>query len=457
MTLTEKILARASGKSQVASGDNIWVNADVLMTHDVCGPGTIGVFKREFGKNAKVWDPKRVVIIPDHYIFTADSKSNRNVDILRDFVREQKLPYFYDVIDDDNGQWVFDPSKGALKRQYGSRYAGVCHTALPQKGHTRPGEILFGTDSHTCMAGAFNEFATGIGNTDAGFVMGTGKLLIKVPESMHFRLEGKLQPGVMAKDVILHCIGAIGFDGATYRAMQFDGSGIGSLSMDDRMTIANMAIEAGGKNGIFEFDAQTKAFVDARCKLNGTKATYEPVERDSNEKFVYEMVVDLTKLEPTVACHPDPGQRKLAREMTSVKLDRAYVGSCTGGKTSDFLEFARILQGHQVSIDTFGVPATPEIVHDLQTARWGDKTVWQILVDAGVQMTENAGCAACLGGPVDTFGRMNAPLKCISATNRNFPGRMGHKESQVFLASPATVAASAITGHITDPRDYAAN
>jgi 3-isopropylmalate/(R)-2-methylmalate dehydratase large subunit len=457
MTLTEKILARASGKSQVAAGDNIWVNADVLMTHDVCGPGTIGVFKREFGKTAKVWDPKKVVIIPDHYIFTADSKSNRNVDILRDFVREQKLPYFYDVIDDDNGQWVFDPSKGALKRQYGSRYAGVCHTALPQKGHTRPGEILFGTDSHTCMAGAFNEFATGIGNTDAGFVMGTGKLLLKVPESMHFRLEGKLQPGVMAKDVILHCIGAIGFDGATYRAMQFDGSGIASLSMDDRMTIANMAIEAGGKNGMFEFDAQTKAFVDQRCKLNGTKATYEPVERDSNEKFVYEMVVDLTKLEPTVACHPDPGQRKLAREMTSVKLDRAYVGSCTGGKTSDFLEFARILQGHQVSIDTFGVPATPEIVHDLQTARWGEKTVWQILVDAGVQMTENAGCAACLGGPVDTFGRMNEPLKCISATNRNFPGRMGHKESQVFLASPATVAASAITGRITDPRDYVTN
>jgi 3-isopropylmalate/(R)-2-methylmalate dehydratase large subunit len=304
------------------------------------------------------------------------------------------------------------------------------------------------------MAGAFNEFATGIGNTDAGFVMGTGKLLLKVPETMHFRLEGKLQPGVMAKDVILHCIGEIGFDGATYRAMQFDGEGIKYLTMDDRMTIANMAIEAGGKNGIFECDDQTRAAVDARCLLNGTQQTYEPVEKDKHEKFVYEMTVDLSKLEPTVACHPDPGQRKLAKQMTETRLDRAYVGSCTGGKTSDFLEFARVLRGRKVVIDTFGVPATPEIVHDLQTARWENKTIWQILVDAGVQMTENAGCAACLGGPVDTFGRMNAPLKCISATNRNFPGRMGHKESQVFLASPATVAASALTGHITDPREY---
>jgi 3-isopropylmalate/(R)-2-methylmalate dehydratase large subunit len=458
MTLTEKILARAAGKPKVQSGDNVWVNADVLMTHDVCGPGTIGVFKREFGKDAKVWDKNRVVIIPDHYIFTADSKSNRNVDILRDFVKEQGIPYFYDVIDDANGHWQFDSSKGMLKKQYGSHYAGVCHTALPQKGHTRPGEILFGTDSHTCMAGAFNEFATGIGNTDAGFVMGTGKLLIKVPETMHFRLEGKMQPGVMAKDIILHCIGEIGFDGATYRALQFDGSGVASLSMDDRMTIANMAIEAGGKNGIFEFDARTQEYVDARVKLNGTKATYEPVFADKDQKFVYELVVDLDKLEPTVACHPDPGQRKKAKEMGHVKLDRAYVGSCTGGKTSDFVEFARVLNGKRVVIDTFGVPATPEIVRDLQTTYWGKQTIWDVLVNAGVQMTENAGCAACLGGPVDTFGRINKPgIKCISATNRNFPGRMGDKESQVFLASPATVAASALAGKITDPREHFAN
>ena len=458
MTLTEKLLARAAGKPSVEAGENIWVKADVLMTHDVCGPGTIGVFKREFGANAKVWDRRRVVIIPDHYIFTADSKSNRNVDILRDFAREQDLPYFYDVIDDPQGHWVFDASKGNLKKQYGSNYAGVCHAALPAKGHTRPGEVLFGTDSHTCMAGAFNQFATGIGNTDAGFVMGTGKLLIKVPETMRFRLEGRLQPGVMAKDIILHVIGEIGFDGATYRAMQFDGPGISSLSMDDRMTIANMAIEAGGKNGIFPFDTRTAEYVETRTRLNGTTMNYEPVEADANQKFVYECVVELDQLEPTVACHPDPGQRKKAKELNHVKLDRAYVGSCTGGKTSDFVEFARVLQGRKVTIDTFGVPATPDIVRDLQTTRWGNKTVWQILEDAGVRLTENAGCAACLGGPVDTFGRMNqAGLKCISATNRNFPGRMGHKESQVFLASPATVAASAIAGRITDPREYLVN
>ena len=455
MTLTEKILARASGKSEATAGENVWVNVDTLMTHDVCGPGTIGVFKREFGEDAKVWDAKKIVIIPDHYIFTSDSLSNRNVDILREFAKTQGLPYFYDVIDDEDGKWQFDSSQGLLKRQYGSRYAGVCHAALPQKGHLRPGEILFGTDSHTCMAGAFNQFATGIGNTDAGFVMGTGKLLIKVPETMHFRLEGEMQPGVMAKDIILHVIGEIGFDGATYRAMQFDGPGASSLAMDDRMTVANMAIEAGGKNGIFEYDEKTKALVDERTQLNGTKSNYEPVVRDENEAFIYDSTIDLSALEPTVACHPDPGNRKLAREMGDMKLDRAYIGSCTGGKTSDFLAFAEVVRGQEVRIDTFGVPATPEIVNDLQTTEWEGKSVWNILTDAGVRMTENAGCSACLGGPVDTFGRMNeGGMKCISATNRNFPGRMGSKESEVYLASPATVAASALAGHVADPRDY---
>ena len=454
MTLTEKLLARASGKASVRAGENIWVKADVLLTHDVCGPGTIGVFQREFGAQAKVWDRDRIVIIPDHYIFTADSRSNRNVDILREFVREQGITYFYDVIDEADGKWRFDAARGMLLRQYGRAYAGVCHTALAQKGHTRPGEVLFGTDSHTCMAGAFNEFATGIGNTDAGFVMGTGRLLVKVPETMQFHLEGRLAPGVMAKDVILHCIGEIGFDGATYRALQFGGAGVSTLSMDDRMTIANMAIEAGGKNGIFEYDAQTQAYVDYRCKLNGTRSSYQPVERDREERFCSELVVHLDQLEPVVACHPDPAQRKKARELGHIRLDRAYVGSCTGGKTSDFLDFARIVRGRRVVIDTFGVPATPEVVRDLQTAIWGLRSVWELLTEAGVQMTENAGCAACLGGPLDTFGRMNAPLKCISATNRNFPGRMGHKDSQVFLASPMTVAASALTGRITDPREF---
>jgi 3-isopropylmalate/(R)-2-methylmalate dehydratase large subunit len=224
--------------------------------------------------------------------------------------------------------------------------------------------------------------------------------------------------------------------------------------MDDRMTIANMAIEAGGKNGIFPFDARTAEFVETRTRLNGTRTAYEPVALDPEQRFVQDLALDLAGLEPTVACHPDPGQRQRAKELGQIKLDRAYIGSCTGGKTSDFVEFARIIQGRKVKLDTFGVPATPEILSDLQSTYWGDRTIWQVLVEAGVQMTENAGCAACLGGPVDTFGRMNAPLKCISATNRNFPGRMGHKDSQVFLASPATVAASALTGKITDPREF---
>jgi 3-isopropylmalate/(R)-2-methylmalate dehydratase large subunit len=454
MTLTEKVLARGSGQAHVQPGDNVWVNVDTLMTHDVCGPGTIGVFKREFGQAAKVWDRNKIVIIPDHYIFTADSMSNRNVDILRDFVNEQELPYFYDVIDDKNGHWHFDAGRGQLQRQYGQEYTGVCHTTLPWKGHLRPGEILFGTDSHTCMAGAFNQFATGIGNTDAGFILGTGKLLIKVPETMRFYCEGALPKGVMAKDVILHVIGEIGFDGATYRAMQWEGPGVNAMNMDDRMTIANMAIEAGGKNGIFPYDEKTGEYVRERVKENGTKSDFEPVELDADQSFIYDTVFDLSKLEPTVACHPDPGQRKLAREMTDVKLDRAYIGSCTGGKTSDFLAFAKVVRGKNVAIHTFGVPATTKVVRELKETSWDGQTVWSILQNAGVQMTENASCAACLGGPVDTFGRMNSPMKCISATNRNFPGRMGHKESQVFLASPYTVAASALTGHVTDPRDY---
>ncbi len=203
MTLTEKILARHAGRDCVVPGENVWVDTDILMTHDVCGPGTIGIFKQHFGPHAKVWDRDKIVIIPDHYIFTRDEKANRNVATLRQFVAEQNIKYYYDV--------------GT------PRYKGVCHIALPEEGHTRPGEVLFGTDSHTCTAGAFGEFATGIGNTDAGFIMGTGKLWVKVPPTMRFVFHGKLPPYLMAKDLILAVIGDIGCDGATYRAMEFDG------------------------------------------------------------------------------------------------------------------------------------------------------------------------------------------------------------------------------------------
>src|SRR5215468_9925650 len=273
MTMTEKILAKHAGKGRVEPGENIWVNVDVLMTHDVCGPGTIGIFYEKFGKNAKVWDPDRVVVIPDHYIFTADLKCHRNVQILRDFVKEQGLKYYYDPEFVKNEPGMPSPYRDPTK----TSYKGVCHKALPEEGHVRPGEILLGTDSHTCTAGAFGQFATGIGNTDAGFVLGTGKLWLKVPATMRFVFHGELPPYLMAKDLILHCIGEIGVDGATYKAMEFDGDGVFALNVEERMTLCNMAIEAGGKNGVIAPDQVTTDYVNKR---NAGQKPYTVVKSD---------------------------------------------------------------------------------------------------------------------------------------------------------------------------------
>jgi 3-isopropylmalate/(R)-2-methylmalate dehydratase large subunit len=429
MTLTEKILARHAGRASVQPGDNIWCDVDVLMTHDVCGPGTIGVFKQHFGKDAKVWDREKVVIVPDHYIFTADKMANRNVDVLRQFVVEQGLPYFYDV--------------GTPK------YKGVCHIALPEEGHTRPGELLLGTDSHTCTAGAFGEFATGIGNTDAGFVLGTGKLWLKVPQTMRFVFHGQLPPYLMAKDLILAVIGDIGCDGATYRAMEYDGDGVYALGIEERMTLCNMVIEAGGKNGVIAPDQVTFDFVNER---NAGDKSYTPLFSDPGARFSFEKVYDVTKLEPVVAKPHSPDNRAAVSEIRGTKLDRAYIGSCTGGKMTDFRAAAQILRGKTVKIDTFVVPATSEIAAGLKRERLNGQTLEDVFLTAGAKIGQPS-CAACLGGPSDTFGRLNAPMSCISTTNRNFPGRMGHKEARVYLASPLTVAASAVTGVITDPRD----
>ncbi len=429
MTMTEKILARHADKPSVLPGDNIWVDTDILMTHDVCGPGTIGVFKNHFGKDAKVWDKNKVVIIPDHYIFTEDKMANRNVDTLRQFVAEQKLPYYYDVGTD--------------------KYKGVCHIALPEEGHTRPGEVLFGTDSHTCTAGAFGEFATGIGNTDAGFVMGTGKLWLKVPPTMRFVFHGDLPPYLMAKDLILAVIGDIGCDGATYKAMEFDGDGVFALNIEERMTLCNMVIEAGGKNGVIAPDKVTLDYVNSR---NKSGKPYEVVNTDAGAKFCFEKVYDVRKLEPVIAKPHSPDNKATVSEVKGTKLDRAYIGSCTGGKMTDFRAAARILKGRSVKIDTFVVPATSEIARGLKLESINGQTLEQIFLSAGAKIGEPS-CAACLGGPSDTFGRLNGPISCISTTNRNFPGRMGHKEAKVFLASPLTVAASALSGTIADPRD----
>lgn len=429
MTLTEKILSRHNGASAVEPGESIWVDVDVLMTHDVCGPPAISIFRKQFGEDARVWDPEKLVIIPDHYIFTKDKYANRNVDILRAFAADQDLPHYYDVGSE--------------------RYKGVCHIALPEEGFTRPGEVLFGTDSHTCTAGAFGQFATGIGNTDAAFIMGTGKLWVKVPETMRFIFEGdSMPPYLMAKDIILQIIGDIGVDGATYRTMEFTGSGISAMTMEDRMTITNMVIEAGGKNGVVEPDAKTEEYVRQR-----SDKSFEPVFSDEDATYHSTYEYELEKLVPMVAKPHSPDNKATAEELEGTALTRAYIGSCTGGKLSDFTAAAKIIDGRELKLDTYIVPATTEIAEGLDTEKINGKTLLDIFKDAGCKIGD-ASCAACLGGPSDTFGRLNNDEVCISSTNRNYPGRMGSRQARVYLASPYTVAASAVTGAITDPRHF---
>jgi len=460
MTMTEKIFAAhactsgGSGQDSVAPGDNVWVNVDVLMTHDVCGPGTIGIFKKEFGPDAKVWDKSRIPIIPDHYIFTADGKCHRNIQILRDFVKEQGIQYYYDpdFLDTDEASGMPNPYRDPTK----TNYKGVCHKALPEEGHCRPGEILLGTDSHTCTAGAFGQFASGVGNTDAAFVMGTGKTWLKVPPTMKFTFHGQIPPYLTAKDLILAVIGEIGVAGATYKTMYFAGEGVSSLSLEDRMTLTNMAIEAGGKNGICDVDQKTLDYVKARSN----RPDWTVYTDDPGAEYCFEHEWDLSTMEPMVAKPHSPDNKDTARNCSHVKLDQAYLGSCTGGKITDMIMAANILHGQTVKIPTFVVPGSTEVHQDMLTlgldgdpVRDGETTVYAALENAGC-IIGPSGCSACLGGPKDTFGRLNKPLQCISSTNRNFPGRMGHKEAGVYLASPLTVAASALTGKVTDPREF---
>ena len=443
MTITEKILARHAGRAAVTPGENVWVNVDILLTHDVCGPGSIGVFEEHFGRGGKVFDPERIVIIPDHYIFTADEKAHRNIRILRKFAAKHGIRYYYDP------EFVRAPGMPpCYESPRSTNYQGVCHVALPDRGHARCGEVLVGTDSHTCTHGTFGEFATGIGNTEAGFVMGTGKLWLKVPVTRRFVFRGQTPPHLMAKDLILHAIGEIGTDGATYMAMEFTGEAVYALGMDERMTICNMAVEAGAKNGIIAPDEVTDRWVARR-----TSKPYELVTGDADAPVADTIEFDAARIPATVACPHSPGNRAAAGELGDVRLDRVYIGSCTGGKTTDMLAAATVLAGEAVAVETFIVPATTDVDADLDEVRVGGKTLREIFTDAGCRIGP-ASCAACLGGPVDTFGRANEPITVISTTNRNFPGRMGHKDARVYLGSPLTAAASAITGHITDPREY---
>ncbi len=477
MTMTEKIMAAHAGRSEVAPGENVWVDVDVLLTHDVCGPGTIGIFKEQFGKDAKVWDRDRVIIIPDHFIFTADDKCHRNVQILRDFVTEQGLRYYYDpdFINSEAGSGMPNPYNDPTK----TSYKGVCHKALPEEGHVRPGEVLLGTDSHTCTAGAFGQFAAGVGNTDAAFVLGTGKCWLKVPPTMKFTFHGQIPPYLTAKDLILAVIGDISVSGGTYKAMYFAGDGITSLTLEDRMTLTNMVIEAGGKNGVCDVDQKTLDYVKARSTIS----QWQVYTDDPGADYDYEAEWDLNTLEPLVAKPHSPDNRDTAYNCRHVKLDRAYVGSCTGGKITDMIFVAALLQGKQVKLPTYVVPGCTEVHADMlrlnvfglplgqspDTSHDRDpgvaasaampndprahKSIYQVLEDAGCQIAASS-CAACLGGPTDTFARLNSAVTCISTTNRNFPGRMGHREAGVYLASPLTVAASALTGHVTDPREF---
>ena len=447
MTITEKILASHAGRASATPGENVWVDVDVLMTHDVCGPGTIGVFEEQFGADAKVFDPDKVVIIPDHYIFTADEKAHRNLEILREFAARQGLKHFYDAD-------FVAPDRPGIPEPYAdpgaTGYRGVCHTALPQNGHTRPGEILLGTDSHTCTAGAFGEFATGIGNTEGGFVLGTGRLWLKVPPTMKFTFRGQMPPYLMAKDLILHVIGEIGADGATYRAMEFAGEALMGLNVDERCTVCNMAIEAGGKNGIIEPDEATLEYVRSRARPDAPE--FAVVRSDPDAEYLEAFEFDVAGIEPTVAQPHSPGNRAAARELRDVKIDRAYIGSCTGGKTTDMLAAATVLAGRTVAVETFVVPCTTEVDADLDRCGVGSVSLREVFRQAGCSIAP-ASCAACLGGPGDTFGRANEAIAVISTTNRNFPGRMGCREAHIYLASPLTAAASALRGRITDPRD----
>jgi len=418
-------------------GHEAVVTVDVEMTHDVCGPPTIGIFKREFGSKSKPFSLEKLVIIPDHYIFTKDEKAARNVEVLRRFAEEHKLPHFYDVGTD--------------------RYEGVCHVTLPDLGHILPGLIVIGTDSHMATHGALGTLSMGVGNTTGAYVMGAGHIIINSPESIKVRYDNELPDYVMGKDVILQLIGDIGTDGADFKTLEFCGEAVKKLSVEERMSVCNMAIEAGG-NGIIAPDEKVKKYILERRKEVIQSEIDEKIERyrsDPDTEYLKELSYDASKLEPVAACPHSPGNVKRVRDL-DVKLDSVYIGSCTGGKTEDFFAAAFLLARgkKQVSIPLYIVPATTNVVKYMETTKFNGRTIKQIFEDAGANMDSfyEPSCAACLGGPVDTYGRINNESHArASTTNRNFPKRMGNGD--VYLVSPLTAAASAITGKLTDPRE----
>ena len=414
MTMAEKILAAHAGLEEVIPGQLIECNLDLVLSNDVTAPIAIKEFKK-IGVE-KVFDPAKIALVPDHYVPNKDIKSAEQAKMTRDFAREQGITHYYEV--------------GCM---------GVEHALLPEQGVVGAGDLIIGADSHTCTYGALGAFSTGVGSTDAAVGYATGKAWFKVPESLLFNVEGELRPGVTGKDIILHIIGMIGVDGALYQAMEFRGSAIEGLTMDERLSISNMAIEAGGKAGLIPVDDVTRKYMDGR-----TERPYTEYHSDPDAVYAKVYNIDAQDIVPTVAFPHLPSNTRPASEARDIVIQQSVIGSCTNGRIEDMRQAAAVLKGHKVHRDVrcIIIPATQQVYR--QCIKEG---LMDIFLDANCAVSTPT-CGPCLGG---YMGILAAGERSIATTNRNFVGRMGHVESEVYLSSPAVAAASAITGYITDP------
>jgi 3-isopropylmalate/(R)-2-methylmalate dehydratase large subunit len=414
MTMAEKILAKASGNNKSEAGEIIMANIDVAMTHDLTGPLSVESFEKIGLEN--VWDPDKIVIVFDHQVPADSIDAANNHKIMRNFVEKQGIKNFYDVRE------------------------GVCHQVLPEKGHVVPGEVIVGTDSHTCTHGALGAFATGIGSTDMAMVFATGKLWFKIPETIKFDITGSLPNNVFAKDVVLDIIGKIGADGATYKACEFGGETTKNMSISDRMVLCNMAIEMGGKTGLVEPDQKTISYLKGR-----TIKPYEIMKTDKDASSLEIMYIDVNELEPQIACPHNVDNVKPVSEVEGTHLDQVFLGSCTNGRLSDLRIAAKIMKGKDVSknVRMLVIPASREVYSKAM-----DEGLLRTFVDSGALVC-NPCCGPCLGGHIGLVGPGEVSL---STSNRNFKGRQGSPDAEVYLSSAAVAAASAITGKITDPR-----
>lgn len=422
MTMTQKILADHAGVKEVHAGELIEANVDIVMANDITGPMALPIFKQMADK---VFDKDKVVLVPDHFTPNKDIKSAENSKAIREFSREQGLTHHM-----EQGK------------------CGVEHAILPESGIVVAGDAVIGADSHTCTYGAIGAFSTGVGTTDIATGMATGQLWFKVPSAIKFNLHGKLSQYVSGKDVILHIIGRIGVDGALYKSMEFAGEGVKELSMADRFTICNMAIEAGAKNGIFPVDEAAVEYLDKHAKRE-----YKIYEADSDAEYEEVVDVDLSAIRPTVAFPHLPGNAKTVDEieaMDKIYIDQVVIGSCTNGRMEDLRKAAAILKGKKVAdnVRVMVVPATQKIY--LQCILEG---ILETFVEAGCAVNTPS-CGPCMGGHMGVLAKGE---KCVSTTNRNFVGRMGDVESLIYLASPETAAASAIAGYIANPEKFGGN